>query len=66
MTVGRVRTTFIKRAARNLIEKYPDRFTTDFKQNRPVVDEILPHISKPARNRIAGYISTLLKQQKED
>lgn len=61
--MGRVRTTFIKRAARELLQRYPERFGADFEQNKKVVDEFLPHLGKPIRNRIAGYISTLIQQQ---
>lgn len=63
--MGRVRPLYVKRAARELLERYPDKFSTDFRQNREFLDEILRHIGKPLRNRIAGYISNLLKQQKE-
>jgi small subunit ribosomal protein S17e len=64
--LGRVRTLFIKRAARDLLEKYPERFSIEFEHNRRVLDELMSHLSKSVRNRIAGYISTLLKQKKED
>lgn len=63
--MGRVRALSIKRAARDLLERYPDRFSADFKQNRKFLDEILGDVGKPLRNRIAGYICTLLKQQRE-
>jgi small subunit ribosomal protein S17e len=61
-----VRTLFIKRAARNLLERYPERFSTEFRHNRQALDELVSHLSKSVRNRIAGYISTLLKQKRED
>ncbi|MEW6592832.1 MAG: 30S ribosomal protein S17e [Candidatus Hadarchaeota archaeon] len=64
--MGRVRPTYIKRAARQLIENYPARLSGDFRQNRLVVDELLPQLNKPLRNRIAGYISTLLKIGREE
>jgi len=61
--LGRVRSLYIKRAARELLERYPGKFSTSFKENREFLDEILGHAGKPLRNRIAGYISTLLKQR---
>ncbi len=64
--MGRVRSLFIKRAARNFIEGHPGKFTTEFEKNRRILDELVPSLSKPNRNRIAGYISTLLQQQKEE
>jgi small subunit ribosomal protein S17e len=63
--MGRVRSTYIKRAARELIERYPDKFSTDFKQNCLALDELVNLKSKSLRNRIAGYINNLLKQEKE-
>jgi small subunit ribosomal protein S17e len=63
--MGGVRPMFIKRAAREFIEKYPDKFTTDFKHNSKALDELMKMDSKRIRNRVAGYITTLLKQKKE-
>lgn len=53
----------VKRAARQLLELYPDRFTTDFSQNRKVLDELLEVESKPLKNKIAGYLTSLLRQK---
>ncbi|MEM2192794.1 MAG: 30S ribosomal protein S17e [Candidatus Hadarchaeales archaeon] len=64
--MGRVRALFIKRVARNIISQYPDKFTTDFSHNKKVLDELISHVSKTMRNKIAGYITTLLKQNRGD
>ncbi|HDI13096.1 MAG: 30S ribosomal protein S17e [Hadesarchaea archaeon] len=64
--MGRVRSLYIKRAARELLERYPDKFSPSFEENRKFLDEKLKNVGKPLRNRIAGYISTLLKQEKEE
>jgi len=53
----------VKRAARQLLELYPDRFTTDFSQNRKILDELLEVESKPLKNKIAGYLTSLLRQK---
>jgi small subunit ribosomal protein S17e len=58
-----VRTVSVKRAARQLLELYPDRFTTDFSQNRKILDELLEVESKPLKNKIAGYLTSLLRQK---
>jgi len=63
--LGRVRTTFIKRTAAELIRRYPDRFGENFEDNKRVVYEILPHLSKPIKNKVAGYISSLLQRKRE-
>ncbi|MEM0359318.1 MAG: 30S ribosomal protein S17e [Candidatus Hadarchaeales archaeon] len=58
-----MRQVYVKRAARQLLELYPDRFTTDFLHNRKVLDELLEVESKPLKNRIAGYLTSLMKQK---
>jgi small subunit ribosomal protein S17e len=63
--MGRIRQTYIKRAARRLLERYPDKFSTDYEQNRRTLDGLVRIESKPLRNKIAGYITTLLKQKIE-
>ena len=62
--MGRVRSTYVKRAARRLLERYPDKFSIDFKQNCLVLGELANFGSKPLRNRVAGYMINLLKQKK--
>jgi small subunit ribosomal protein S17e len=61
--MGRVRQTYIKRAARNLLERYPDKFSTSYEENRRALRELTNVESKSLRNRVAGYIATLLKQK---
>lgn len=63
--MGSVRSRYIKRAAREFIEKYPDKFTHDFTENTKAIDGIMKMESKTTRNRVAGYITTLMTQEKE-
>jgi small subunit ribosomal protein S17e len=64
--MGRIRQKYIKRSARQLLEKYPDKFTGDYKQNRSALDGLASIKSKPLKNKIAGYIATLLKQKSDE
>jgi len=64
--MGRIRQKYIKRSARLLLEKYPDKFTGDYEQNRNALDGVATIGSKPLKNKIAGYITTLLKQKIEE
>jgi small subunit ribosomal protein S17e len=49
------------------VERYSDSFTTDFDQNKEVVDELLTNTTKRLRNRIAGYVTRLMiLRQDED
>ena len=59
--MGKVRTVLIKRISRELVDRYSVSFTTDFDNNKVVVDELLTNTTKRLRNRIAGYITHLVK-----
>ena len=54
----------IKRISTAMLEKYPDRFGSDFEQNKKVIQEIATTKSKVLRNRVAGYITSYLRKQK--
>lgn len=64
--MGRIRQKYIKRSARLLLERYPDKFTGDYEQNRNALEGLAEIGSKPLKNKIAGYIATLLKQKSEE
>ncbi len=59
--MGKVRPAFIKRTARELLERYRDMFKPDFEHNKRMVQELTNITSKRVRNRIAGYITHLIK-----
>ena len=59
--MGKVRTILIKKVSKELINKYPDVFTTDFERNKKLIDKYLEVDSKHLRNRISGYIVNLMK-----
>mmetsp|Transcript_173162 Transcript_173162/g.421203 ORF Transcript_173162/g.421203 Transcript_173162/m.421203 type:complete len:141 (-) Transcript_173162:85-507(-) len=60
--MGRVRTKTIKRSARKIIEKYYNRLTLDFNINKRVVDEVAVVPTKRMRNKIAGYLTHLMRR----
>ncbi len=55
--MGSVRTEQIKRTAKELIKKYPDRFSTDFENNKHMVNALVQGGTQKVRNQIAGYIT---------
>jgi small subunit ribosomal protein S17e len=60
--MGRVRTKTVKRAARQLIEKFYPKMSLDFHYNKRVLDDVAVVPSKRIRNKIAGYASKLMKR----
>merc|ERR1712014_502501 len=61
-TMGRVRTKTVKKAARVIIEKYYTKLTLDFHTNKRIIEEVALIPSKPFRNKIAGFITPLMKR----
>jgi len=58
--LGNVRPERIKRVAKELLTLYPDKFTKDFEYNKKVVEMLTNVSSVKVRNRIAGYITSLV------
>ena len=60
--MGRVRTKTVKRASRELIEKYYYKLNEDFHVNKKVLDHVAEVGTKRLRNKIAGYTTHLMKR----
>ena len=58
--MGKVRTEQVKRLARELVERFPDKFTLNFAENKESVNVFTDISSKKLRNRLAGYITRLV------
>jgi small subunit ribosomal protein S17e len=63
---GKARTDLEKKIARELVERFPDKFTTDFENNKKLVESFTNISSKKLRNRVAGYITQLQNQKKQN
>jgi len=61
MYMGKVRTEMIKRISIELLNKYPKSFRLEFEVNKQFLNEIGLDVSKKLRNKIAGYITGLVK-----
>jgi small subunit ribosomal protein S17e len=59
LSLGKVRTDTVKRISRELLKRFPDRFTGDFESDKQGVNDLVTTPSKRLRNRIAGYITRL-------
>lgn len=54
--MGRVRPTYVKRLAKDLVDTDPERFSEDFDENKEQLKDTEEFNSKKLRNRVAGYI----------
>jgi len=64
--MGKVRIDRVKKASRKLIRRFPDRFTTEFEENKMALEDITKINSKKMRNLIAGYITSLVASSHEE
>mmetsp|Transcript_12424 Transcript_12424/g.22157 ORF Transcript_12424/g.22157 Transcript_12424/m.22157 type:complete len:124 (-) Transcript_12424:41-412(-) len=60
--MGRVRTKTVKRSAKLIVEKYYGRLTLDFQSNKRITEEVAVLPSKRMRNKIAGFLTRLMKR----
>ena len=58
--LGNVRTEKVKRIARELVRRYPNRFTADYEENKRVLMALVNLPSKKLRHMIAGYVTSLV------
>jgi len=65
LIMGNIKQTFIKRTARELFDRYPNEFSRDFEHNKRKVEELTNVTSKTIRNRIAGYMTRLVRMKEE-
>lgn len=62
--MGKVRPEKVKKVARELVKRYPDKLTTDFESNKKMLESMATINSPKLRNLIAGYITRLKAIQK--
>jgi small subunit ribosomal protein S17e len=58
--LGSVRTEQVKRTAKELVKRFPDKFTHDFENNKHMVNSLVQGGTPKVRNQIAGYITRFL------
>jgi len=61
--LGRIRPTFIKRIAREIVEKYRGELTEDFHKNRAFIVRVVDISNEKLRNKVAGYVTSLLTKK---
>ena len=60
--MGRIKTGLVRRLTKELMKTHADQFTSDFKENKAVLNRVSNMPSKKIRNIVAGYATRLKKQ----
>ncbi|TPP54398.1 Ribosomal S17 family protein [Leishmania donovani] len=60
--MGKIRTKTVKRASRQVVEKYYSKLNFDFYQNKRVIMDVTIAESKKLKNKIAGYTTHIMKR----
>ncbi|CAK9290601.1 unnamed protein product [Gordionus sp. m RMFG-2023] len=60
--MGRIRNKVIKKASKEIIEKFYTKLGIDFHTNKKICNEIAIISSKRLRNQIAGFVTHLMKR----
>jgi len=55
--MGRIKSLMVKKAAKQILDEKV--FNTEFENNKKALKDTMP--SKPIKNKIAGYITRLMK-----
>ena len=58
--MGKVKTDQVKRTGKELMNRFPDKFNTNFDENKHSVDTLTEGTTTRVRNQIAGYITRTL------
>ena len=64
--MGNIKTSFVKRAGKQIYNQHKDSFTTDYSKNKELMKRLVYIKSKKMRNIITGYVTTLKKQESRD
>ncbi|MBM3904103.1 MAG: hypothetical protein FJ357_03060 [Thaumarchaeota archaeon] len=55
----------IKRLSMQVLDQHKDKFSVDFADNKKILDQLAVVRSKGLKNEMAGYITKLLKREKD-
>jgi small subunit ribosomal protein S17e len=55
--LGKVKTEQVKHLAKDLMTKFPDKFSTSFDENKLMVSKLTIGATTRVRNQVAGYIT---------
>jgi len=64
--LGKVKTEQIKRLAKALMERFPDKFSSNFDANKHAVGALTRGATTKVRNQVAGYITRTVSLTQAD
>ena len=64
--LGKVKTEQIKRTGKELMARFPDKFSSNFDDNKHAVSALTQGATTRIRNQIAGYITHILTLAQAD
>jgi small subunit ribosomal protein S17e len=63
--LGKVKTEQVKRLGKELIKRFPEKFSNNFEENKRAVVELTAGTTTRIRNQIAGYITSACAPEEE-
>ena len=64
--LGKVKTEQIKRLGKELMRRFPNKFTGNFDDNKRLVDQLTKGTTTRVRNQVAGYITRTVSLAQAD
>ena len=64
--MGKVKTEQIKRVGKELMARFPDKFSSNFEDNKHAVSALTQGATTKVRNQIAGYITRVFTLAQAD
>ena len=64
--MGKVKTEQIKRVGKELMARFPDKFSSNFEDNKHAVNALTQGATTRVRNQIAGYITRVFTLAQAD
>ena len=61
--MGRIKTQMVKRLTLQLVKQHEQLFSTDFTENKKLVEQLLTGPSKKIRNTVAGYVTRIMQRK---
>jgi small subunit ribosomal protein S17e len=64
--LGKVKTEHIKRLGKELMSRFPDKFSSNFDDNKSTVAALTQGTTTKMRNQVAGYITHTISLTQAD